>query len=247
MVKDFNLSDEVPVSIFVNGECMATLMCTPEDLQDLALGHLLNAGLISGKTDITGCSVCKAEKEVYVSLNKVVEKGTRFSDVITTACGQGTDYLEVLDEMAPLDSDHEVTTFEIRQSFVRMIKESKKYIRHGGVHSSALVTRSTFITREDVARHNSHDKVTGRGLLENVDFKESMIITTGRISADMVFKARNAGVPIICSLSNPTLLAVQIAERFGITVIGRSMGKDMTVYTRDERINNKEIKLCFND
>jgi FdhD protein len=247
MVKDFNLSDEVPVSIFVNGECLATLMCTPEDLQDLALGHLLNAGLISGKADITGCSVCKAEKEVYVSLNKVVEKGTRFSDVITTACGQGTDYLDVLDEMSPLHSGYEVTTFEIRQSFVRMIKESKKYIRHGGVHSSALVTRSTFITREDVARHNSHDKVTGRGLLEDVDFSESMIITTGRISADMVFKARNAGVPIICSLSNPTLLAVQIADRFGITVIGRSMGKDMTVYTQDQRINNKELRLCFND
>lgn len=245
MVNEFNLSDEVPVSIFVNGDCMATLMCTPEDLQDLALGHLLNAGLISGIRDITGCSVCKAEKEVYVSLNRAVEKGMRFSDVITTACGQGTDYLEVLDSMAPLHSDHEVTIFEIRQSFVRMIKESKKYIRHGGIHASALVSRHVFITREDVARHNSHDKVTGRGLLENVDFKESMIITTGRISADMVFKARNAGVPIICSLSNPTRLAVEIADRFGITVVGRSMGKDMTVYTRDERIKDKEIKLCL--
>jgi len=246
-MNDFNLSDEVPVSIYVNGDAAATLMCTPEDLKDLAIGYLMDTGSIEGMADIAKISVCNAEREVYVNLRESLKKRPRFSEIITTACSQGFDYEDAIEGLESISSDHAVTILEIRQAVKRMVKESEKYIRHGGIHASALVSEGFFVTREDVGRHNSHDKVVGRAMQENVDLKASMIVTTGRISADMVFKAMNAGVPVLCSMSNPTKLAVDIAEKCRITLVGRCMGKDLTVYTQDERIIDKEIKICLAD
>jgi FdhD protein len=246
-MNEFNLSDEVPVSIYVNGDAAATLMCTPEDLKDLAIGYLLDTGSIGGMADIAKISVCNAEREVYVNLRESLRKRPGFRDIITTACSQGFDYEEAIEGLENINSDHAVTILEIRQAVKRMVKESEKYIRHGGIHASALVSEGYFVTREDVGRHNSHDKVVGKAMQENVDLKASMIVTTGRISADMVFKAMNAGVPVLCSMSNPTKLAVDIAKKCGITLVGRCMGKDLTVYTQDERIIDKEKKICLAD
>jgi len=231
-----NLSEEHPITIYVNGTNFVTLMCTPENLKDLAAGHLINSGIVKSMKDILIIMACDQEREIYINAPNANLNGNQLKQIITTGCSSGADISEKLKELPKIHSDHKVSIDEIKLSFKRMIKESKKYIEHGGIHSSSLVNGDFFITMEDVARHNSHDKVTGYAAMRDINFTKSMIITTGRISADMVYKAVNSNIPIICSLSNPTTLAVEIAQKCNITVVGRAMRPNMTVFTHNERV-----------
>ena len=231
-----NLSEEYPITIYVNGTNFVTLMCTPEDLKDLAAGHLVNSGVVKSMKDILIIMACDDEREIYINAPNANLNGNKLKQIIVTGCSGGTDISEKLKDLPKIHSDHKVSIDEIKLSFKRMIMESKKYMEHGGIHSSALISGDFFVTREDVARHNSQDKVTGYALIRDIDLTKSMIITTGRISADMVYKAVNSNVPIICSLSNPTTLAVDIADKCNITVVGRAMRPNMTVYTNSQRV-----------
>jgi len=234
----FNLSEEHPITIYVNGTNFVTLMCTPENLKDLAAGHLINSGIVKSMKDILIIMACDEEREIYINAPNANLNGNKLKQIIATGCsgGGGSDFSEKLKDLPSINSDHIVNADEIKFSCKRMINESEKYKEHGGIHSSALISGEFFITREDVARHNSHDKVTGYASIRDIDLAKSMIITTGRISADMVYKAVNSNVPIICSLSNPTTLAVEIADKCNITVVGRAMKPNMIVYTHTERV-----------
>lgn len=241
------LSEEVPVTIFVNGKNLTTLMCTPEKLKELAAGHLLNSGFVKSMDDIHLIRACDTdEREIHIQAAGVDLEGHRLKQMVTSGCGGGHLH-DRLKELPLIHSSHYVHADEVRLCFKRMIKESAKYQEHGGIHASALVSDGFFITLEDVARHNSHDKVTGYAAFRGVDFTKSMIITTGRISADMVYKAVNTQVPIIGSLSIPTTLAVEIAEHCGVTVIGRAMRPAFQVFTHPERIHDKGGIVCLVD
>ena len=104
------------------------------------------------------------------------------------------------------------------------------------MHTAALLSGSYFALAEDIGRHNAHDKVTGEALQAGVLLPEAAILSTGRISSDMVVKAIYARVPVLASLSIPTDLALQFAQEYGITLIGRAMKEDYTVYSHRERI-----------
>ncbi len=231
-----NLSEESPITIYLNGENIVTLMCTPENLKELAVGHLINSGIVKSMRDILIIRACDQEREIYINAQNVNLNGNQLRQIISTGCIGGADISEKIKNLPQIHSDHKVTIDEIKLSFKRMMRESKKYIEHGGIHSSALISGDFFVTMEDVARHNSHDKVIGFASIRSVDFINSMVISTGRISADMVYKAVNANVPIICSLSSPTTLAVEIAERCNVTVVGRAMKPNVGVYTHKERV-----------
>lgn len=241
------LSEEAPVTLYVNGENLVTLMCTPEKIKELAAGYLLNSGIVKSMDDIHLIRACdKDEREISIQATGVDLAGNRLKQMVTTGCGGGQ-IGDRLKELPVIQSTHHVSVDQVRLSFKRMMKESIKYQEHGGIHASALVSDGFFVTLEDVARHNSHDKVTGYAAMRGVDFTKSMIITTGRISADMVYKAVNTQVPIICSLSIPTTLAVEIAAHCGITVIGRAMRPSFNIFTHPERIRDKGGIECLVD
>lgn len=233
-----NIPEEKPITLYVNGTNFVTLMCTPENLKDLAAGHLVNSGIVKNMKEILIIMACDEEREIYINAPSANLNGNKLKQIIATGCsgGGGADFSEKLKELTPIHSDYKVSLDEVKLNFKRMISESKKYIEHGGIHSSALISDDFFVTREDVGRHNSHDKVTGCALIRDIDISKSMIITTGRISADMVYKAVNSKVPIICSISSPTSLAVEIADKCNVTVVGRAMRPNITVYTHPERV-----------
>lgn len=231
-----NLSEEHPITIYVNGINYATLMCTPESLKDLAVGHIINSGIVKSMKDILIVMACDDEREIYITAQNINLEGNQLKQMIVTGCSHGADISEKLKELPKIHSDYKVSLDEIKFNFKRMIKGSKKYKKHGAIHSSALVGNEFFVVKEDVARHNSHDKVVGYALIRDIDITRSMIITTGRISADMVYKAVNSNVPILCSLSNPTTLAVEMADRCNITIVGRAITPKVTVYTHNERV-----------
>lgn len=235
-METYNISEESPVTMYINGEKFVTLMCTPENLKELAVGHMINSGTVKALNDFLTIGACEDMKEIYIQAQNVNMDGNQLKIILGTGCGSGQDIKDKLDILPKVESDYNISLGLIRKAFIRMYKEAVKYHEHGGIHASSLLSNGVFITREDVARHNSHDKVTGYGVLNDVDFKKSVLITTGRISADMVYKAVNTEIPIICSRSNPTTLAVDIAEKCNITIVGRVMSKDMRVFTHKYRI-----------
>ena len=118
-----------------------------------------------------------------------------------------------------------------------MFSNAELYKNHGGVHCAALSDNNKILAlMEDVGRHNAVDKVIGKGVLQGTVFSDSIIFTTGRISTDMVLKAVNAGIPIVVSRSIPTTMAYEIAEKLGITIVGRILSKQPALYTHEERI-----------
>jgi len=275
------LAPESPVSLIVDGKPMAVLMCSPYDLDELAVGHLLSRGIIRERGDLKALSVCPDMKSVKLETFSGLGASAEPEGLVYSACGAarieprsplarasqpspGPGLARETPEGAPgLD--------EIAEWARSMFAAAELYRKTGGLHVAALAcmrgneTSSPelphcamrqpgsmgppdlggryrpaslpyFVVREDVGRHNAVDKVLGRGFLDNIDFTKSVILTSGRIAADMIQKAARAGVPILVSRSIPTTEAYAIATEIGITLIGRISTQNPILYTRPDRI-----------
>jgi len=116
-------------------------------------------------------------------------------------------------------------------------RQSTLYRTAGGVHNAALCDPDRIVIfRDDIGRHNAIDKIHGECFLENLPVGGRLLLTTGRISSEILIKAGKLGVPFLVSRSSPTSLALDLAERTGITVIGQVRGGGLSVYSRPERL-----------
>ena len=112
------------------------------------------------------------------------------------------------------------------------------YLTTHGVHSAALVdSRDILVFDEDVGRHNAVDKIFGRCLIEDIPIHDRIVITSGRISSEIIQKVAKQGIPVIVSISAPTSLGVKAAENYGITLIGSVRGTTINVFTNEWRVN----------
>jgi len=115
------------------------------------------------------------------------------------------------------------------------------YKTSGGVHGSALADKDKIlIVSEDIGRHNTFDKISGEALLKNIDTKDKIILTTGRISSEMLLKASNMGIPIVCTLKVPTENSISMGKKLGITLIGQIKERNFVAFTYPERFGYKE-------
>jgi FdhD protein len=211
------LAPEKAVVLAVNGACVATLMCTPRDLDVLALGHLLTRRIISSLDDVLSLVISPDSARVDVRCADSPVAGTRPIPTLP----QG--------ETFPLAS----ISGWAREMFDRaaMRKET------GGMHSAALADRDGLrCVYEDVGRHNAVDKVIGRGLLDKVDYSRCCLISSGRIAVEMAAKVIAAGIPVFASRSIPTTAAYEMAVEQHLTMIGRISSLSPVVYTMRERI-----------
>lgn len=236
------LAPESPISLIVDGVPLAVLMCTPYEIDELAVGHLLSRGLISSRDDLRSLSICPDMKSVKAATLTGCGASARPEGLIHSACGaaqveQGF-HTPVLTAAAPLADLGELSLMA-REMFAA----AELYRKTGGLHVAALgVSEQSgrpryFVVREDVGRHNAVDKVLGRGLLDKADFSRSILLTSGRLAADMVQKAARAGIPLLVTRSIPTTEAYRIANDAGITLVGRIGSAKPIVYTRPDRIS----------
>ena len=226
---------EVPVTVYVNGTEWVTFLCTPQSLRNLVLGFLYLEGIIDNLDDVALLRVCEEEEMIEVRLTHDVELPTR--RVLTSGCGGGTTFADLTAQTSKIESAVKVTPSQILGLMRQLYHEAELYRTAGGVHTSALSDgEKLLVVASDVGRHNTLDKIQGQCLLEGIDTRDRILLTTGRLSAEMLNKAAKMQVPMLVSRTSPTDLAVDMAKAQGITLIGYARGEQMHVYSGEERV-----------
>lgn len=233
---------EMPLTIYVNDEELVTLLCTPERMDHLALGFLWSEGVLDGKDDVKKVVVDEEKGTVWVDAAKDKEfiKNLMFKRLITSGCGKGTTFYSVVDSMGSkkITSEVKVSPVQILDLMVNFQKTSELYQATHGVHSAALATpEEILLFREDIGRHNAIDKILGQCLMDGTSLSDKLIITSGRISSEVLLKTAKRGIPVLISRTSPTNLGVRLADKLGVTLIGFVRGGKMNVYTHGERIS----------
>ena len=230
---------EKPVSLTVNGNVWLTFMCTPNDLEALAAGFLFNENVIESKDDIADIYICENQDNVDIWLNKKAEEPNNWRR--TSGCTGGYT-AAVLEEIKPVKSKGMTLSPESILRLIRQLFDSQEiYRKTGGVHSSGLSDGDKIlIVTEDVGRHNTLDKIAGKYILEDVKGKPMVLMSTGRISSEMLQKAARLQVPVLVSRTSPTSMSVELAKKLGITLIGYARGHRFNIYTHPERIELKK-------
>ena len=226
---------EVAVTLFVNRQELVTFLCTPHSLRYLALGFLYLEGIISGLDEVALLRVCDDEQTIEARLTHDVELPTR--RVLTSGCGGGTTFADLAAQASAFNSTVKVTPSQILGLMRQLYRQAELYRTTGGVHTSALGEgEEMLVVASDVGRHNTLDKIQGQCLLGAIDTKDRILLTTGRLSAEMLNKAAKMQVPVLVSRTSPTDLAVELARARDITLIGYARGKQMHVYSGQERV-----------
>lgn len=228
--------DEIVLDIFVNGQELATLMTSPTDTEALALGFLYNEGIIKGVDEIASLRLHPLNHMVDVFLKTAVFEVPR-RIILTSGCSAGITFQDLTTARPPLQSNLRLPGERLFAHMDYLQDNAMLYNHVRGVHTSILVTaHGEHILAEDVGRHNTIDKLTGKALLQGLDTQQALLLTTGRISSEMMTKAHHLEVPIVASRTSPTSISVEMAEAWNICLIGYLRKNAMRIYTHPERI-----------
>ncbi len=230
---------EEMVTIHVNGKPLVSLMCTPTNLEELALGFLFNERLIEGQGQVTAVETCGERRCVDVWLDHAIEAPAL--RVVTSGCSGGVTFQDAAQVHQRVAQGRQITPQQVTQLIQEFAQTTTIYRRAGGVHGAALAGDEGIVcTAEDVGRHNALDKIAGICLRQGHAMPGKRLITSGRISSEMVNKAARMGLPIVISHTSPTSLSIQLAQEWNITLIGYTRRRSFRVYTGDERIRKPE-------
>ncbi|GEN36311.1 sulfurtransferase FdhD [Aneurinibacillus danicus] len=234
---------EFPVTIFLDEEEFATVVCTPEYIEDLVVGFLASEGVIRSYEDIKSLLVQEQEGFAHVELHKAQKINQQFYSrrYITSCCGKSRQNFYFYNDArtAKVMKEKNVTlSAEDCFRLIRLMQEGSDVFQNtGGVHNAALCDRNEIIlSRMDIGRHNALDKIYGHCLKHKISMQDKIIAFSGRISSEVLLKIAKIGCEVVLSKSAPTGLALDLAEELGITAVGFIRGNSLNVYTHPERI-----------
>jgi FdhD protein len=251
---------ETPWIVYLNGRELLTMMCTPSRLHALAVGFLRSEGLIESLDDVWQIKVFLDEDRVHLVFPEAGINEERFLPacpesvgsitiqlrrsvsvperrVLTSGCGGGTTFDDLSADLPPLVSSRRISAAAITRLMRELNYGATLYRQSRGVHTSALSDGERLvIMAEDVGRHNTIDKIRGEALLQGIDPRDHLLLTSGRISSEMITKARKMDVPIVISRTSPTATSVRLAERWNMTLIGYARAPQFRVYAGAERV-----------
>ncbi len=225
---------EIMLTIFVNSQELVSTLCTPTKLNCLVIGYLFSENVITGMADILTMRVCEEESLADVCLNRT-DLALPKRRILTSGCGGGVSLTSI--EPKKVLSDLKATPMQILNLMNKLLKEAGLYRISGGVHTSAICDKENILaTAEDIGRHNTLDKIQGECLLRKLPTQNKIIVTTGRLSSEMVRKTAGMEIPIVASLTSPTERAIISSKELGITLIGYAKGRRMTIYSCPKRL-----------
>jgi FdhD protein len=225
---------EIAFTIFVNGQELVSILCTPTKLNCLVFGYLYSEGVITGMGDVLSMRVCQDESSADVLLSKpdFILPQRR---ILTSGCGGGVSFSGT--EVKKVSSDLRLSPEQILSLMKKMLRGDALYRISGGIHTSALCdSENILVVAEDIGRHNTLDKIQGECLLRKMPTKDGILLTTGRLSSEMLRKTAVMEIPVVASLTSPTEKAIALARDLGITLIGYAGGRRLSVYSHEERL-----------
>jgi FdhD protein len=230
---------EEPMTLYVNGVELVTLMSTPREWKALALGLLKNEGLIRTLEEVDhvyindqGCCV-----DVWLHHAIMVPKHR----IVTSGCGGGVTFGFRESAIEPLESDMRIAPEKLVELFNQLHTPGSLHARAGGVHSAGLADgKEILVMVEDIGRHNTLDRLMGSCMLSGIETEGRILLATGRISSEMLHKGANMGCPIIASRKSPTSMSIEMANNWNITLVGYARRGTLRVYTHPERLGYAE-------
>ncbi len=227
--------DERPLTLLVNDVRWVTLMCTPVQLRELVLGFLSAEGVIASLEEVRRLRIDPEAGLARVELTHPVELPRE--RILTSGCVGGLTFADLAAVHPPLGPSPPYTPEQIWRAMADLLAAARLYRRARGVHSAALSDgRRLLAVAEDVGRHNTLDKLRGRALLDGLATRGRLLVSTGRISSEMLHKAAAMGIAVVASRSSPTRLSVALARSWRIALVGYVRRGRMRVYAGPERL-----------
>lgn len=226
------ISNDQEIKILVNKTVIGTFSMSPNHLKEFVVGYLLGEGLLSSKDDITKLEIEDRTIEVETDL---ADFDLRRELVMSSDCFGGM--RSKIDLTKKVEADYKISKEMVLEASKKLKESSTVWSATGGTHIAALVTEDDFIAIEDVSRHVAIDKVVGAAELQEIDFSNSFMFSSGRMPGDMIIKIARVGIPIIASKSAPTSSGYMVGEEANVTIIGFVRGNRFNIYTHPERIS----------
>lgn len=229
---------EFPMKLLVNERELATLVASPHDLRFLVAGFLRLQGFVKSLDDFVLFSVCNDFGVANIRIKG--ELPDKLRPILTSGCGTGVTFTLPGSDSVGKVSQPDGLSVPPEAVFALMDdlgRKAEQYRSHGGIHSAAVGDgEDLLLYAEDLGRHNTLDRIAGEALFKGVDLTGKMLVTSGRVSSEMVAKAALLGISLIASRTSPTDMAVQIGDQLGITLIGYVRGRKFNVYTHSQRL-----------
>ncbi len=228
---------EFPLRLTVNGRELATLVASPHQLNFLVAGFFRLQGFIQNLDDLLSLGICDDFGAAFVRIRGEVPDQLR--PTLTSGCGTGIafDLPDHVTKSGPAE-ERSFTPAAVFDLMRELARKAHNYSAHGGIHSAALGDgRELLLYAEDLGRHNTLDRIAGEALFKGVETTGRMLVTSGRISTEMVAKSARLGIALIASRTSPTDQAMRLAEEAGITLVGYVRADSFEVYTHPQRIS----------
>ncbi|MEK6593172.1 MAG: formate dehydrogenase accessory sulfurtransferase FdhD [Pseudomonadota bacterium] len=234
------IAGEHPLTLYIDKREIVTLMTLGQAPEALAIGYLRNQRLVSSIGEIAAVQVDWETDAVVVTTRKAI-RGLREKmkkRTVTTGCGQGTVFGDLMEEIDSIKLRDDVTLAEATlYGLLDAVRRHETiYKSAGAVHGCALAQGSEILMFvEDVGRHNAVDAIAGQMWLDGIDGSDKIFYTTGRLTSEMVIKAAQMHIPFLVSRSGLTQMGYEIAHKTGITMIGRAVNKHYLLFTGKQR------------
>ncbi|HQO09529.1 MAG TPA: formate dehydrogenase accessory sulfurtransferase FdhD [Clostridiales bacterium] len=230
--------NEMILNLAIDYKNLSFLTCSPEQLEELTAGYLVTSGIVTEENRLVSLNYEESKNIMHIELadNSVIKEMV-FSKLKPVGCGAGTLLFNLNRSGNTPAWDFTITNMQISAVMNEFNKSSELFLATGGVHSAAVTDgNSILVMREDIGRHNAIDKVIGNIYLAGKPLSDKIVLTSGRISSEIVLKLIYAGVRMLISRSAPTQKAVELAEENGITLVGFARSTNFNVYSHFERV-----------
>lgn len=240
--RDDVLVREIKLELIVNGEKVGAVMATPVDQEALAIGYLMSENIIERYSDVTSIKLLNdgMRIEIEAKVNALNIEKLNAEGVVISGCGKSmtANIDPEAIEAKVIKGDFTIEAELLSKQMSQFYTECPLYEQTGCVHTAKLfINDKTYFIGEDIAQHNTIDKVVGKAQMAGVDISHSFLMVSGRLSSEMVAKAVMHQIPILASRTASTCLGLMIAEKFGLTLIGFVRGDTMNVYRHPQRVS----------
>ncbi len=236
--------EERAVTLSFNGREMVTLLCAGHHLDELAVGFFYAEGFIKNRDEIIDLKIDKTQGTVdlIAATDCELQEKLWHKRTITSGCGKGTLFYNALDALLshPVRSSLRLPPEAVRARMRELNTLSHTYRRTHGVHNTALATRDAILLfRDDIGRHNAVDMIVGHSLISGLALEDKLLLTTGRLTSEILIKVAKVGIPVLVSRNTATTLAIRLARRLDITLIGYVRSSRFTIYNDPDRVQNR--------